>query len=668
MPGGSVRRRMIIILTTIGTLPFVVFAAAFMAVVGERLDELSETVSSAALEAVIATARERAIEGPRRDLPSLLLQATDEPDGSRLIALLRDTLAPRPEYLALIVLDGAGRVVASYPDTGLAPGYVYRAKAARAAPGVTAFSPPFQSDTFGRTVIEAAYAGERRSVIAIIDLEWLSAKLYLATASPQDRVGIVWLDGRYLASSDPSRMRSGERVDARLLGGGTASYADERGEYRVLSEPIHGSDWRGVYFRSIAPIRESVAVFSLRIVMLGLVSFALAGLIAYLAWRRFLTPLTALTRKIAAIAEGRYDERLELDVPEELMDMARGINSMAESIERRGAALERSERRYRMTFERNAVPALLLSAGDASIRDANPAALEYYGYAPEGIGRLSIADLDAVGRGAAAYAAADRLNTRHRLSSGEIRDVVLYVSPLELDDEELLHVLVFDVTDQRLAEERSVAALEEKTLLLREVYHRVKNNLQVISSLLSMQASLAADRSVSTALQGAQDRVFAMSLAHEIVYQMPDISSVDAGDYAARLVAYLADEYKVPRDRVDASFEPMPLDLERAVPFGLLLGEIVSNALKYGAPPGTDGAVRVSLAAERAGPAGAVRLVVEDDGPGLPPEVADKGSLGISLIAGLADQLRGVVAWERPAAGGTRVTVRFGSADEGKAR
>ena len=85
-------------------------------------------------------------------------------------------------------------------------------------------------------------------------------------------------------------------------------------------------------------------------------------------------------------------------------------------------------------------------------------------------------------------------------------------------------------------------------------------------------------------------------------------------------------------------------------------------------PPGTDGAVRVSLAAERAGPAGAVRLVVEDDGPGLPPEVADKGSLGISLIAGLADQLRGVVAWERPAAGGTRVTVRFGSADEGKAR
>ena len=227
---------------------------------------------------------------------------------------------------------------------------------------------------------------------------------------------------------------------------------------------------------------------------------------------------------------------------------------------------------------------------------------------------------------------------------------------------------VFDVTDQRLAEERSVAALEEKTLLLREVYHRVKNNLQVISSLLSMQASLAADRSVSTALQGAQDRVFAMSLAHEIVYQMPDISSVDAGDYAARLVAYLADEYKVPRDRVDASFEPMPLDLERAVPFGLLLGEIVSNALKYGAPPGTDGAVRVSLAAERSGPAGAVRLVVEDDGPGLPPEVADKGSLGISLIAGLADQLRGVVAWERPAAGGTRVTVRFDSDAERGAR
>ncbi|HPG85628.1 MAG TPA: histidine kinase dimerization/phosphoacceptor domain -containing protein [Spirochaetales bacterium] len=659
---------MIAILATVGALPFVVFSMAFLSVIGDRLAEYSETVSTAALQAVIATARERAIEGPRRDLPALLLQAADEADGSRLTELLRDTLAPRPEYLALIVLDAAGRVVASYPDTGLSPGYVYRAKAARTASGVTAFSPPFQSDTFGRPVIEAAYAGERRSVVAIIDLEWLSAKLYLAMASPQDRVGIVWLDGRYLASSDPSRMRSGERVDARLLGGKPTAYADERGEYTVLSAPIHGSDWRGVYYRSNLPIRESTATFGLRITMLGLVSFALAGLIAYLVWHRLLTPLSTLTRKIAAIAEGRYGERLELDVPDELMEMARAINSMAESIERRGEELERSERRYRMTFERSGAPVLLLSADDASVRDANPAALEYYGYAPEEIRRLGIADLDASGRKVQAYKGADRLSSRHRLSSGEIRDVILYVSPLELGDEELLHALVFDVTDQRIAEERSVAALEEKTLLLREVYHRVKNNLQVISSLLSMQAAVTADRSVSTALQGAQDRVFAMSLAHEIVYQMPDISSVDAGDYASRLVAYLADEYKVPRDSVLAAYEPMPLSLERAVPFGLLLGEIVSNALKYGIPPGTDGRVRVSLSLDEAGRDRMVCLVVEDDGPGLPPEVADKGSLGISLIAGLADQLRGTVAWERPSGGGTRVTVRFDSSADGKAR
>ncbi|HPM72562.1 MAG TPA: hypothetical protein PLE25_06295, partial [Spirochaetales bacterium] len=126
---------MIAILATVGALPFVVFSMAFLSVIGDRLAEYSETVSTAALQAVIATARERAIEGPRRDLPALLLQAADEADGSRLTELLRDTLAPRPEYLALIVLDAAGRVVASYPDTGLSPGYVYRAKAARTASG-----------------------------------------------------------------------------------------------------------------------------------------------------------------------------------------------------------------------------------------------------------------------------------------------------------------------------------------------------------------------------------------------------------------------------------------------------------------------------------------------------------------------------------------------------
>lgn len=659
---------MMVILATIGTLPFIVFAVVFLSVIGDRMAEYAESISAAALKTVTATASERAIEGPRRDLPALLLQTAGETDGARLTEMLRDTLAPRPEYLALIVLDGTGRVVASYPDAGLPVGYVYRAKVARTASGVTAFSPPFQSDTFGRPVIEAAYSGEGRSVVAIIDLEWLSARLYLATASPMDRVGIVWLDGRYLASSDPSRMRSGERVDASLLSGETTSYTDERGEYTVLSAPIHGSDWRGVYFRSSDPVQASMRVFALRIALLGLVSFALAGLIAYLAWHRLLTPLGTLTRKIMAIADGRYDERLTLDVPDELIDMAKGINSMAESIERRGEALERSERRYRMTFERNGAPSLLLSANDASIRDANPAALEYYGYSPDEIRRLSIVDLDAAGRRAIAYMTADRLNSRHRLGSGEIRDVVLYISPLELGDEELLHVLVFDVTDRRIAEERNIAALEEKTLLLREVYHRVKNNLQIISSLLSMQASVSSDRSVSTALQGAQDRVFAMSLAHEIVYQMPDISSVDVGDYAGRLVAYLADEYKVPRDRVVAAYEPMPLDLERAVPFGLLLGEIVSNAMKYGLPPGADARVRVSLSTQRSGSSHSVTLVVEDDGPGLPPEVADKGSLGISLIAGLADQLRGTVEWERPAMGGTRVTVRFGSAADGTAR
>jgi two-component sensor histidine kinase len=90
--------------------------------------------------------------------------------------------------------------------------------------------------------------------------------------------------------------------------------------------------------------------------------------------------------------------------------------------------------------------------------------------------------------------------------------------------------------------------------------------------------------------------------------------------------------------------------------------------MKYGLPPGADARVRVSLSTQRSGSSHSVTLVVEDDGPGLPPEVADKGSLGISLIAGLADQLRGTVEWERPAMGGTRVTVRFGSAADGTAR
>jgi len=203
-------------------------------------------------------------------------------------------------------------------------------------------------------------------------------------------------------------------------------------------------------------------------------------------------------------------------------------------------------------------------------------------------------------------------------------------------------------------EERMAAALEEKTLLLKEIYHRVKNNLQIIASLLNMQANGSSDEAVASALRDGQDRVYAMSLVHELVYQMADLSSIDAADYVSRLAMHAADAHRICRDRIELKIERFCLGLERAIPFGLALNEILSNAFKYAA--GEGGPVRLSLRVED----GIAELRVEDAGPGMPPGVldAERSSLGISLIEALATQLHGRAAWG-PGLGGRGVGVAF---------
>jgi len=660
----SVRKYLLLALIAIGVMPLVLFSSVFFTVLDEHLNEHAESITRAMLRSVSINANERAIEGPRRDLPSILLTTAGESDAGRLGSALGVILSPRPEYLALAILDEDGRILAARPDIGLSVGSTYSLRTKAARLGETAFSGPFDSESLGRVILEASYSNGKRTAVALIDLEWLSARLFLSLGSRDDAVGIVWLDGRFVASSDPSRMRRGDRVDADLLSTSAVRHREEGEEYLVSSESIPGSDWRVVYYRSWAAVTGPLAELSLRIAMLAVVTLCLSAFIAYASWRWISSPLVELVTKIEQIGDGRYDERLTLDFAEEYREIATTINGMAESIERRDKELKDSERRYRLMFEGNGVPALLVSAGDGSIRDANPAALAYYGYTLEEMRAFGARDLDASPERPAEHDGTLFLAAKNRLSSGEIRDVEVFSTPLAIGEEVLLYELVLDVTERRVAEEKNLADLEEKTLLLREVYHRVKNNLQIISSLLSMQAAIATDDDTAGALQEAQDRVFAMSLAHEVVYQMPDISSVDMGDYAGKLLRYLEGEYKVPPGSIEQAFDGIRLELDRAIPFGLMLGEIASNAFKYGlSGDGGDrrGSIRVSLSMISPDGREEAELVVEDDGPGLPADALDKGSLGLSLIRGLADQLGGGVTWERAARGGTRVVARFPS-------
>lgn len=656
MPRMSVRNFLALALVALGVLPLALFALVFFSVLETHLGRHADELSRALLRSVAATAGERAIEGPRRDLPSILLLAESAPGREAIRTMLRDVKSPRPEYLAVAILAPDGRVEAAFPDDALRPGLAYSVVAASGPVGSTVYSPPFYSAAFGGYVVEASYFDGKRRALALLDLEWLSARLYLMSGSKSDRLGVVWADGRYVASSDPSRMRVGERVPTHLLTDAAVRYRENGSSYLVTSERIPGSEWRALYYRSWPEIRRPLVELSLRIGLLAALTLGVSAFIALLSWRWITSPLELIAHRVAQLRDGEEGERVAIDSPAELRAIAETLDDMAEAIASRGQALERGERRYRALFEHAGIPALLVAERDGAIVDANGAAASFYGRPIEALRGLKAYELaaepcdavDSIGR---PYAEA-----RHRLASGELRDVTILSSDMDLDGQAATLSFVIDVTERRQAEARTKAALEEKTLLLREVYHRVKNNLQVVSSLLSMQAALA-EGSSATALQGAQDRVFTMSLAHELAYQMPDVSSIDAGDYASRLIAYLADKYFVSRERIHAEYGHAALDLERAVPFGLLLCEVASNALKYGL--GAEGGIRLTLATGLAGKE--IAITVEDDGPGLPPDIVSKGSLGISLIVGLAEQLQGAASWERPEAGGTRVVVRFPS-------
>ncbi len=202
---------------------------------------------------------------------------------------------------------------------------------------------------------------------------------------------------------------------------------------------------------------------------------------------------------------------------------------------------------------------------------------------------------------------------------------------------------------RRLSEARIQASLEEKEALLREkevllkeIHHRVKNNLQTIVGLLNLQANVVDDPRVRGAFQESQSRIQSMSLIHQTLYQSNDLARLDVASYLGRLTHQIFASYGVnPRTvtlQVDA--EDVPLSIDTAIPCGLIVNELLTNALKYAFPDGRSGRVRVSL---HRTPSLETRVSVSDDGVGLPADfdLEESGSLGLQLVHELTRQIGG---------------------------
>jgi PAS domain S-box-containing protein len=256
-----------------------------------------------------------------------------------------------------------------------------------------------------------------------------------------------------------------------------------------------------------------------------------------------------------------------------------------------------------------------------------------------------------------APAAAERREIVGRRKDGSEFPAKVSLSKIEWEGETILSLTLQDVTSHAFAEERLRAALREKEVLLEEVHHRVKNNLQVITSLLGLQARSIKDSATRVKFDESRYRIQAMAILHEILDESSSLAEIDFADYVQRLVANLVRSYgAIGRVRTLFRLDTLSCHRDIALPCGLIVNEVLSNALKYAFPGGKAGEVQIELRRE---PSGWVHLLIADNGIGLPRgcDWQTSATLGLRLVRTLARQIEAEMQVD--GANGTAFSIAF---------
>ena len=389
----------------------------------------------------------------------------------------------------------------------------------------------------------------------------------------------------------------------------------------------------------------------------SLIAVLVAVVLGLMVWRSIHRPIRRLHDAAMALGQGRLETRVDVASHDEFGVLARAFNSMAGQL----AASTVSVAGLQSMFDSMAASVILCDQNGVITR-TNAAADRMLGAARGATStrpvraHCKLTEGETLSSLAAASAriggSLDRAMLR---TDGTEVPVSLSCSALRTSDGALQgYVLVAqDLTQLKAVEEQLRESLGEKELLLREVHHRVKNNMQVISSLLAMQ-STSGDPEVLRKLEDSQHRIRTIALIHEQLYQQTELARIDTQSYLKVLAHHLVQSYgKAEQVNLDLDVDNLNLDLDQSLACGLIVNELLTNAFKYAFEDGRAG--RVSLRLKEL-PDGMRLLEVADDGRGFQPKTGEKRrTLGTSLVAKLARQLRGKVT----TTGDGGVTVRI---------
>lgn len=429
--------------------------------------------------------------------------------------------------------------------------------------------------------------------------------------------------------------------------------------YLSDAEDDLGDQLRGVLDRTATTTRIALVT--------SLVAVVVAFVLGFFVWRSIDQPIQALREAARNLGAGRLDTRITLDSHREFGELAEGFNKMASELASTTVSMES----LASVFDSMAA-ALIVFDSEGQIVNVNRATCDLVGRTRE---ELIGQTFDVLCR----FSAGERIgpNVPARGSAGLSVEKVFVRKdgsefPVSFSGAELRasggplsgYVCVAqDLSEQKKIQERLRESLSEKELLLREVHHRVKNNMQVISSLLAMQ-STGGDEAVAKKLEDSQNRIRSIALIHEQLYRSTEIEHIGARAYLESLTSQLVQSFGVGNVALELDVDAaLTLDIDQSMACGLIVNELVTNAVKYAFPDGRRGTIQVSL---RERPGGERLLEVKDDGRGMEPSNGPSKSLGMSLIATLARQLRG--RFELDGRHGTRVQVLFPRRDNTETR